>query len=63
MPEKWAKHPGRGKESRDQSLEERKTSKESGGSEGKPCRPGKEASRQPARKTRGPTAAQLSQVC
>ena len=70
MPEKWAKHPGRGKESRDQSLEERKPSKgggevkpSKGGGDGKPDKGGKEVVRTAARKSRGPsTKPHLSQV-
>ncbi len=67
VPEKWAKHPGRGKESRDPpATEERKTCK--GGEEKTPgkaktCKAAKETGiAAQARKGRGPCAGKLPKV-
>jgi hypothetical protein len=68
VPERWAKHPGRGKETRDPPVaEERKTCK--GGEEKTPgkaktCKATKETGKASAqaRKGRGPSAGKLPKV-
>jgi hypothetical protein len=68
VPEKWAKHPGRGKESRDPPApEERKTCKgdeEKTPGKAKTCKAAKETGKASAqaRKGRGPCAGKLPKV-